>query len=160
MPVFLQRARTAGHDVRVEIDRIDRVRDGDFIVGAEDFLDVAAVALGTVADEDLIFVDLDSALRVVVLDDRFRQEGIALLRAIATEGFGFCHLIDSLVHGLDAGSRQRLGNIADAETDDIRIRMRLLECLDPAGDFCEEIAAREFQIVVINSCHKQNAPLK
>ena len=155
--VVLQRSRAAGHDVRVEVDRVNRVRDGDLVGRAEDLLDVAAVALRAVADENLIRRDLDAAVRVVVLDDGFRQEGVALLRAVAVERLSLGLIVDGLVHGLDADLRQRLRDIADAETDDVGIRVCFFISSNAACDFSKEVAAWQLQIVIINSSHKMKS---
>ena len=157
MAVLLQRARAAGHDIRVEVDRVYRVRDGDLVCRAEDLLDVAAVALGAVADEDLVRRDLDAAVRVVVLDDGFRQERVALLWAVAVERLSLRLIVDRLVHGLDADLRQRLRDIADAEADDVGIRVRFLVGSDTARNLREEIAARQLQIVIINGSHRMKS---
>ena len=157
MAVLLQRARAASHDIRVEVDRVYRVRDGDLVGRAEDLLDVAAVALGAVADENLVRRDLDAAVRVVVLDDGFRQERVALLRAVAVERLSLRLIVDRLVHGLDADLRQRLRDIADAEADDVGIRVRFLVGGDTARDLREEIAARQLQIVIVNGSHRMKS---
>ena len=47
-------ARVAEHDVRVEVDRVDRIGDSEFEIAAEDFLDAGDVSLSAVADEDFI----------------------------------------------------------------------------------------------------------
>ena len=66
-------------------------------------------------------------------------------------------IVDGLVHGLDADLRQRLRDIADAETDDVGIRVRFLVGGDAAGDFGEEIAAGQLQIVIINGSHRMKS---
>ena len=90
----------------------------------EDLLDVAAVALAAVADEDLVGRDVDAARRVVVLADRLDQEVVALLGAVAVERLALAHLVDRGVHRLDDRGRERLGDVADAEADHLRVGMR------------------------------------
>lgn len=92
-----------------------------------------------------------------MLDDGFRQEGVALLRAVAVERLSLGLIVDGLVHGLDADLRQRLRDIADAETDDVGIRVRFLIGGDAAGDFGEEIAAGQLQIVIVNGSHRMKS---
>ena len=47
-------ARAACHHVRVDINRVDRVRDGDGVVRSEDVQNVSGVALRSVRNEDFI----------------------------------------------------------------------------------------------------------
>ena len=57
---------SAGHHIGVQVNRIDRIGNGDAGVGVENFLDVGGVALGAVADEDLIGMDVGTpGLKVV-----------------------------------------------------------------------------------------------
>jgi hypothetical protein len=51
--------------------------------GGEDLLEVAAVALAAVADEDLVGGEVDAPRLVVVLADRLDEKVVALLRAVA-----------------------------------------------------------------------------
>ena len=65
-----QCARTSAHDVRVDIDRIDRIGDADTVVVPEDVTDVAAIALGAIADKDLARLDRDAPAGIVVFYNR------------------------------------------------------------------------------------------
>lgn len=107
---------------------------------------------------NLVRRDLDAAVRVVVLDDGFRQErgSPALGRSRGTSP-AFALIVDRLVHGLDADLRQRLRDIADAEADDVGIRVRFLVGSDTARNLREEIAARQLQIVIINGSHRMKS---
>ena len=51
-------AGAAGHDVGVDVDRVDRVGHRHHVVDGEDLLHVARVALGAVGDEHLVGGDL------------------------------------------------------------------------------------------------------
>ncbi len=93
----------------------------------EDLLDVAAVALAAIADEDLVGRDVDAARLVIVRADRLDEEVVALLGAIAAEGLAHAHLVDGRVHRFDDRRRERFGDIADAEPDHLRIGMRRRE---------------------------------
>ena len=53
-----ERSTAAGHHIGVQVDRIDRVGDGNANIGGKDFLNVAGVAFGPVADENFIGVDV------------------------------------------------------------------------------------------------------
>src|SRR5438105_13413974 len=86
-------AGAAGHDVRVDVNRINGIRDGEADVGGEYFLDVAAIALGTVGNENLICLDLAAPGGVIVLHDSFAQKSVALLGTIAFERGAVGHLV-------------------------------------------------------------------
>ena len=149
--VFLQCARASRHDIRVEVDGVDGVGDGDFRLFAEDFLDVAAVALGAVGNKHLVRLDAESW--EVVFYDFLDEEAVALLGPVAAEGLGCSHLVDRLVHGGDAGGRQGLRHVADAERDDVGCGILFLIVSDAVCDLAEEIAAGEFQIVFVDVSH-------
>ena len=91
-------AGVAGHDVRIDIDGIDRVGDRDAVLVAEDVEDVAAIALRAVADEDLVIRDLDALRAEIILRDRVPQPLVTLLRAVAVKAFARRHLVHRLVH--------------------------------------------------------------
>ena len=90
-------ADESDHEVIVvAIEAVAREAD----VLREDFLDVAAVALRAVGNENLVRFDLAAARRVVVLRDRFAEKGVALLGAVALEGLALGHLVDERVEGM------------------------------------------------------------
>ena len=66
----MKRTGSTGHDVGIDVDRIDRVRYGDADVRREQLLKVAAVALTSVAHEHVVGVDRHAQRRVVAGDDR------------------------------------------------------------------------------------------
>src|SRR5690606_38830454 len=111
-------AGVAGHDVRVHVNGIDRVGDGDGVAFAQDVQDVAAVSLAAVGDEHFVGGDVAAARRVVVPTDRVAQPVIPLAGAVAVEALARGHVIHSAVHRLDDGRRERLGDVADAHADD------------------------------------------
>ena len=95
-------AGAAGHDVGVDVDGIDRIGDREADVVGENLLDVAAVALRAVGNENLVGVDLAAAGGVVVLGHRVAEERIALFGTIALERRAFRHLVGGGVERLDA----------------------------------------------------------
>ena len=66
---------------------------------------------------------MNAASHEVVLDDSVAQELIALLRTVASEGVLACHLIYSLVHGLDDCGAEGLGDVSYSKTDDVGLGM-------------------------------------
>ena len=69
------------------------------------------------------------------------------IRAITTEALGGSHLVNSLVHGLGDGRTQRLGNVADAEADDVGTWVHHLKGIDLLGDVGEQVVLLEVQKV-------------
>ena len=123
------------------------------IICAKDFLNIAAIALGAVADEDFIAFYFNATSLVIVLDNGIGEETVTLFRPIAAEGIGAGQFIYGLVHSLNAGRRQGLGNIANAQANDICFRISFLKGCHSAGDFRKEITAGEFQVIVIDCSH-------
>lgn len=144
----------AAHDVGVEVDRVDRIGYGEFEVTAEDFLDAGNIRFRTVTDEDFVKIEVDAPCFIVTVDDGLAEEVIALFRTVAAEGFGFAHFVDGFMHGVDDGRCQGTGDVADAETDDIRFRM----CFGVSFYFLcnrrKEVISGEFQVVFIYVSHK------
>ena len=144
----------ASHGIGVNIDRIDRVTDGNRAVGGENVTDVAGVAFGAVRDENLIRLDLHPEAAIMDVGDFLPQEIIAKLRTIAAEGCGFRLFSDGLVQGGDDAGRQRPGHIANAQTDDRTVRIGSGERTDALGDVGEQVAAGQAGVVFVNSGHE------
>ena len=112
----------ARHDVRVDIDGIDRIGHHHGVVGAENIADIARVGLCAVADKDLIRSDCYSKARVISCD-RLASEIIALILGIALEGLLDAHLVGAVLHRSYSDRRQRERHVADAEPDELLLRM-------------------------------------
>src|SRR5262249_52903546 len=106
----------------------------------EDLLDVAGVALGAVAHDDLVGGELDTPLAVVVADDRVEEKIPARLRRIAAEGLGARPLVSGLLHPVDGrrGPGARRG--AEAQAKRLRAGVARLIFAWAAAGLAEEIA--------------------
>ena len=60
---------------------------------------------------------------LVVADQRLVQEAVALLIAVAVEGLLLGLILNGCVQCVDNSRYQRTGYVADAQTDDISLRM-------------------------------------
>ena len=116
----------AVHGVGVHIHRVHRVTHSDLVVYAEQVADIAAVGLGAVGQKNLVFLNIDPAGSVIVLLNGVQDKFVTVLRRIAAESGLVGHLIHRLVHGVDHTGHQRTGHIADGQTDNICLRVRLL----------------------------------
>src|SRR2546430_5355764 len=130
---LVEGAGPPGHDVAVDVHGIHGVHDGDDTVGSEDLLDVGAVALAAIADEDLVGADRDAPLAVVACGDQLGEEVVAGLRAVAPEGLRAGHLVHGGVERADDGGREWLSDVADPEPDDLGGGLRGLEGPHAAG---------------------------
>ena len=139
------------HHVRIDVNRIDRIGDRDLRGMREDLLDVAAIALAAIADEDLVGRDVDAAHLVVIRADRFDEKIVTLLGTVAAERLARAHLVDRGVHRFEDRGSEGLGDIADAEANDFRVRMRRRETAHAAPDLGEEVARRKFCVVLVYS---------
>ena len=137
------------HDIAVYVDGIYGVGDSDSALGREYVADVAAVAFGSVADEDFVNVEFHSARCIIVGDDGFAEEIVALLGTVASEGGGLAHLVDGLVHGCDTCLGKGLCDIAYAEADDVHLGIFCLEGFDFAGNVGEEITALQLLKIMV-----------
>ena len=143
------RARTAGHHVRVDIDRIDGIADSDLDIVAEKLLYVAAVALRAVGDEYLVGRDVDAAVLEVDLRRLLAEESVALLRTVAVEVLARRLVVDGLVHRLHDRVAKRLGDVAYAKTDYFRVWVRRLVRGDAMGYLGEEVACLYLRVVFV-----------
>ncbi|MBA7663519.1 hypothetical protein ES703_71564 [subsurface metagenome] len=71
LAVSARRTGPTSHNIAIDIDRIHRVWYSNDIVSAEDFLNIARIALGTVADEYFVRFQLDASAVKVIFDNRF-----------------------------------------------------------------------------------------
>ena len=143
------------HDVGVDINGINRIGDGEADVRGEDLLDVAAIALRTVGDEDLVGLDPAAARLEIVLRDGLAQEGVALFGAVALERLAPAQFVGAGVQGRHAHGRQRLGDVADAEPDDRPLRVGLLKGGDAPGDVAEQIGGLQLGEIFVNADHER-----
>ena len=68
--VFPGRPRVAGHHVGVDVNRINRIGERDFVLVAENIEDVTAIAFRSVGDKNFVVGNLDLAIAIIVLRDR------------------------------------------------------------------------------------------
>ena len=138
---ILEDSCASNHRVGVDINGIDRICHADVVVPAQDFLDVSGVALGTVVDEDLIEIDVDSSWQEIVFLNSFTQEVVTSLRSIAMEGSLVGHFLHRFVHGFDDHRSQRTRYVANTQTDHLDLRMRHLESVDPFSYVGKQVVA-------------------
>ena len=119
----------------------------------EDLLDVPAVLLAAVRDEDLGGLERDAARAVVVLEDRLQQEVVALVGRVAAEALRRPHLVDGLAQRLDHRRHQRQRHVADPEPDDLRAGFLLLERAHAAADLGEQVAGLELAVALVDARH-------
>ncbi|MBA7613146.1 LL-diaminopimelate aminotransferase [subsurface metagenome] len=159
LAIFVGLAGSACHHAAIDIYRIYRVGHSNDIVQAEHLLDVGRVTLCTVADKNFAFIQIDAAGLKVVFNDCLDQKIVALFRTIAAESVRPGHIFDCLLHRLDDGRRQGLGNITYAEADYLRLRVFGLIGANSPGYFREQIAGLQFQKILINLCHTKTSIL-
>ena len=87
----------------------------------------------------------------------FPQEIIALFRAIAAERLRCAHLVNGFVHSLDDCGGQGAGDVADAQLDELGVRMCGRVGGHTAGNLGKEVAAGQFLIVAVHF-HIVNPP--
>ena len=146
----LYRAGTTNHHVRIDVHGIDRVGHANGVVPANQFLNITGVALGTIVHEDLVDIQVDATRQEVVLQNGLAQEVVALLRTIAVESLSGAHLVGSLVHRLNHGRTQRLGDVTNTHGDDVGLGVHHFEGVHLLGNICKQIVAWQFQEMFVN----------
>ena len=86
------------------------------------------------------------------------QEVIALLRAIATEGFLHAHLSNSLAHCFYNAGSQGTGHVADAQANDFFVRMSGCISANLVRNISEKIGFLEITIVFVYISHLKYKP--
>ena len=87
---------------------------------------------------------------LVVADQRIVQEAVALLVAVAVEGLLLGLILDRRVQRVDDRGHERAGHVADAQTDDVRLRVCGGILAHLAGDGGEQIALLEIVVILID----------
>ena len=134
MTVVLKNTRTTSHHVAIEIHRVNRVRDCNFGVSREEFLDICNIALGTIAHEHVVRIHFNAARSVFATDNGFAKEIITLFWTVTAERPLDPHFVHSLVHGFDYSGDNRRSHIANAQADDVCISVGALVFLDFLGN--------------------------
>jgi hypothetical protein len=118
---------SAGHDVGVDIYRIHRIGNRNFYIFGKNFLDIAVVALGAVADKNFIRGNISPPGLEIMAGNFFPQKFIPLFGTVAPKRFSVGHFVYSPVEGLNAGRGQGAGDITDAQFNHLPLRVRLLK---------------------------------
>ena len=87
---------------------------------------------------------------LVVANERLVQEVIALLVAVAVEGLLLRLILNRRVQRVDDSRNERTGNVADAEADDVSLRVGCGILADFARDGGEQIALLEIVIIGVD----------
>ena len=87
---------------------------------------------------------------LVVADQRLVQEAVALLIAVAVEGLLLGLILNRRVQRVDDSRNERTGNVADAEADDVSLRVGCGILADLARDGGEQIALLEIVVVLVS----------
>ena len=67
--VLFHRAGVARHHVGIDVDRVNRIGNGNLVLLAEDIEDVTAIAFRSVGQKDFVVHDVDLAVTIIVLRD-------------------------------------------------------------------------------------------
>ena len=124
--------------------------------GGHDFHEGAGIWLTSVGNKDLVGRDSNAAITEITLHDGLADKVITSGGAIATERRAIGEFIDRCVHGRNDRGWKRLSDIADAAADDLFRNggVRLCEHGHATGDFGEQVAGGQLQVVVVDECHR------
>ena len=150
----------AGHHVRVDVNRIDGIGDGDHVLGPEDIEDIPRVALRTVGNENLVGRNSHAARFVIILGNGVAEKLVPLFRPVTAERLTATHLVDGPMHGFNHSRRQWLRHVADPQADDLRLRILGGKPRDAAANLGEEIPRLKLQKVLVNVRHNSHDLLR
>ena len=153
MAVGLEFSSASRHDIGVQVNGINGIRDGYYVIDAKDLLNIAAVTFGTVADEDFIPFHPESAARIIMFNDGVDEKIVALFRAVAAEALLASHFGHGFFHGGHGSGRKRQRHVTDAEANDLCLGMGVFECGNAAGDLSKQVIARQLEIIFVNIGH-------
>ena len=140
---------TTGHQVGVDIDRIDRVGNEYDVIGRKQVENVAQIALCTVRDKDFVSLKLDVTIPVILLYRLF-EEVITLLGAVAVQRVLTALIVHGIVQRADDRGCVGTGHVTDAQTDDVSLGVCLLERRYLVCDGGKQIALGQVFIVSVN----------
>ena len=100
-------------------------------------------------------MDLGAPGLEIVGRDRLAEEVISLFRAITAEAARRGHLVHGRVKGGDAGRRQGIGDVTDAQLDHLPFGIGALKGSHPLGDLGKEIGSLQLQIVLVHPQHRK-----
>ena len=139
----------ARHHVVIHIDGIDRIGHQHGVIHVKEIQQIAQIALGAIRNKDFAQIQRNT-MGCVILADGLPQELIALLTGnIAVEGFLMALFLHRSVHGVHHRAGQRQRHVADAQTDDVPVRVGGLVGGDLVGDGAKEIALVQFGIMFV-----------
>ena len=138
-----------GHHVVIHINGVNGVRNQHGIVHIKQIQQVAQVALGAVGYKDFGHVQLHAVAGIVFLDSG-TQEFIALLAGdIAVERLFLALLLNGFQHGVGHAFGQRQRYVANAQADDILIRVGFLVSSNLVRNGAEKIAFVQLGIMLV-----------
>ena len=105
--------RVPSHHICVDIDRINRIGDGDLVLVAENVEDVAAIAFRTVRDKNFVVGDLNVVFAIIVLCNFGSKKFVTLFRAIAAKCLAMTQLLDCALHCFNCRARERLRDVTN-----------------------------------------------
>ena len=118
------------HDIGIHINGINRVTYSNFIILAENLLNITAVAFCTVRDKNFICCDITTAAFIIILRNCVPQKVVSQIRRISAECPGIPHLIHCMMQRINNSRSDRLGYISDSQTYHFFIRIRLLKSMN------------------------------
>ena len=141
----------AHHHIGIDVNRINRIGDRDFVLIAQNIENETAVALRTVGHENLIVRDVDLAIAEIFLRDCRSQEFVPLLGSIAAKRFTVPQLVSGAFDRFDGRLRQRLGHVADSAAYQTLggFRILLAEFTNPPGDLRKKITGLKLEIIFV-----------
>ena len=140
---------TTTHNVGIQVNRINRIRNQDGISVIKNVGDVTAVTLCTVTNKNFVACQFN-AKRSVIFNQSFVQEIVALFRAVATESSLHAHFFNCFFHSFYNASSKRKSYVTNAQANNFFVRISSSKSIYFACDVCKKISFFQVSIVLIN----------
>ena len=112
--VLISGTRSAGHNIRIAVYRVDRVSERDSACVGEYLLHIARITLRSVRDENLIITHYRPAHPEIVVSNGCAQEILTLVGRVALQRVIMRHFFNSLFHCVNERSRDTFDHITDS----------------------------------------------
>ena len=122
---------------------------------ASSLLQSGGIAFGAVRDKNFVAGQRHPARLIQIFIDRFDQERIAALRAIAAKALFCAHFQRGGGHGARHRRRQRARNIADAQADHLILGVGTLIIINALGHLAEQVSRRHGGKIGVQGRHSE-----
>ena len=149
--ICLRPAAVGCHHVRIDVNRVDRIGDRDFVLVPKNIENISAITFRSVRDKDLIIRDLDVAVAIIVLHDCRSKKFVTLLGTVTAKCLTFPQVIGSTLHRVDCRARKRLGYVTNSAANQslCGFRITFAKLAHASRDLRKQISSLKLEIIFV-----------